>query len=164
LTLISNRGIKDNSLFGSLDNLIFNIYFKEKAMTKGIFRIALMAALMSAFAASIVYAADANAPVENKPIPIVSKMNGTVSAVKDANGVVLAVKLTTADKVSHNLLLDDESMDLARKMDGKEVTVHIMKKENGELKVVSFKTAEKAAQKQSPKPAPKPKANPGSKK
>jgi hypothetical protein len=131
-------------------------------MSKGIFRIVLVLALMGMFAVSTILAADANAPAEKKPAPVptVMPMKGTVSAVKDANGVVTAVKLTTEDKVAHNLLLDDESKDLARKMDGKETTVHVMKKENGELKVVSFKTAEKAAPKQAPKAPAKPKAKP----
>lgn len=120
-------------------------------MTNGIFRVMLVAAVMSIFAASMVLAAEAGAPAAPKPAPAPAPMTvkGTVSVVKDANDVITAVKLTE-DKVVHNVVLDKEGLELA-KVAGKEVEAQIIKK-GADVKVVSFKVVEKAAEKPAEKP------------
>jgi hypothetical protein len=125
-------------------------------MTNGIFRVMLVAAAMSIFAASMVFAADANAPAAPKPAPAPAPVTvkGVVSVVKDANGVITAVKLTEGKVVHGNVVLDKEGMELA-KADGKEVEAQIVK-QGVDIKVVSFKVLEKAAEKPAEKPVEKP--------
>jgi hypothetical protein len=128
-------------------------------MTNGIFRVMLVAAAISIFAASMVLAADANAPAAPKPAPAPTPapapapmtMKGTVSVVKDANDVITAVKLTTEDKVVHNVVLDKEGKELGSKMAGKEVEAQVVK-QGADVKVVSYKLVEKAAEKPAEKP------------
>jgi hypothetical protein len=131
-------------------------------MTKEMFRAALVVAIMGAFAASVAFSADANAPAEPKPKPTPKPMpmviKGMVSVVKDANGVVTAVKLTAemeGKKMEHNVVLDKEGMELANKMDGKEVEAKVLKK-GADYKVLTFKPVEKAEEKPPEKPAEKP--------
>ncbi len=121
-------------------------------MTNGIFRVMLVAAVMSIFAASMVFAAEAGAPAEPKPAPAPAPMmvKGTVSVVKDAGGMITAVKLTTEDKVVHNVVLDKEGMELA-KADGKEVEAEIIK-QGADVKVVSFKVVEKVVEEPAEEP------------
>jgi hypothetical protein len=137
-------------------------------MTNGIFRVMLVAAAISIFAASMVLAADANAPAAPKPVPapapapkpapapapapapVPVAMKGTVSVTKDANDVVTAVKLTTENKVVHNVVLDKEGKELG-KLAGKEVEAQVIK-QGVNIKVVSFKPVEKAAEKPAEKP------------
>jgi hypothetical protein len=130
-------------------------------MTKEMFRAALVVAIMGVFAASVAFSADANTPAEPKPVPKPKPMpmviKGMVSVVKDANGVVTAVKLTTemeGKKMEHNVVLDKEGMELA-KMDGKEVEAKVLKK-GADYKVLTFKPVEKAEEKPAEKPAEKP--------
>jgi len=119
----------------------------------------LVAAAISIFAASMVLAADANAPAAPKPAPAPTPapapapmtMKGTVSVVKDANDVITAVKLTTEDKVVHNVVLDKEGKELGSKMAGKEVEAQVVK-QGADVKVVSYKLVEKAAEKPAEKP------------
>jgi hypothetical protein len=80
------------------------------------FRVALAAAVVSLFAASIVFGEEA--PAEK---PATVTVVGTVSVVKDANGVITAVKLTAKD-MAYNVVLDKEGLKLAD-FDGKEVKV-----------------------------------------
>lgn len=123
-------------------------------MSKGILRVVLVAVAMGVFAVSAVMAADVNAPAAPKPLPKPApapvELKGIVSAVKDANGVVTAVKLTTVDKVVHNVVLDKEGMELG-KLAGKEVDAQIIKK-GPDVKVLFFKVVEKAAEKPVEKP------------
>ena len=106
---------------------------------------------MCVFAGSVVFGAEANAPAEKPAPPMPKTVNGVVNAVKDANGVVTAVKLTVAeDKTVFNVVLDKEGMDLA-KADGKMVEAQVIKK-GADLKVLSFKVVEKAAEKPAEKP------------
>jgi len=122
-------------------------------MVNGIFRVMLAAVAVSVLAASVGFAADANAPAEK---PALITVKGVVSVVKDANGVVTAVKLTTADKVVSNVIMDKVAMDMA-KADGKEVEAQAMK-HGADLMVVSFKVVEKAPEHpEHPKSEEKPK-------
>jgi hypothetical protein len=107
----------------------------------------LVAVAVSVFAASAVFAAEANAPAGPKPAPAPITVKGTVSVVKDANGLVTAVKLTTEDKVVHNVVLDKEGLKLGNEADGKEVEAQAINKKGTNLKVLSFKVVEKAAEK-----------------
>jgi hypothetical protein len=126
-------------------------------MSNGIFRVMLVAAAMSIFAASMVFAADANAPAAPKPAPAPAPapapltVKGTVSVVKDANDVITAVKLTTEGKVVYNVVLDKEGKELGSKMAGKEVEAQVVK-QGADVKVVSYKPVEKAAEKPAEKP------------
>jgi hypothetical protein len=125
-------------------------------MTKGIFRVMLVVAAISIFAASIALAAEANAPAAPKPVPAPAPapapvtVKGVVSVVKDANGVITAVKLTEGKVVHGNVVLDKEGMALG-KLAGKEVEAQIVK-QGADIKVVSFKVIEKAAEKPAEKP------------
>jgi maltose-binding protein MalE len=114
------------------------------------FRVMIVAVAVSFLAATVVFAAEANAPAEKpaeKPAPMTVK--GTVSVVKDANGVVTAVKLTVAEeKVVYNVTLDKEGMELA-KMDGKEVEAQVIKK-GADVNVISFKPVEKPKAEEKP--------------
>jgi hypothetical protein len=132
------------------------------------FRAALVIAIVGAFAASAAFGADANAPAEPKPAPKAKPMpmtiKGMVSVVKDVNGVVTAVKLTSemkGKKMEHNLVLDKEGMELAR-WDGKEVEAKVMRS-GPDYKVLSFKEVEKAEGKPEEKPKEKPVEQPKAK-
>ncbi|MGA2172115.1 MAG: hypothetical protein ABSG82_03755 [Sedimentisphaerales bacterium] len=125
-------------------------------MTNGMFRVVLVAVAISAFAASAVFGAEANAPASPKPAPVPLPapitVTGTVSVVKDANGIITAVKLTAAaEKVVHNVMLDKEGLKLGNEAAGKEVEVQAIKR-GVSLKVLSFKVVEKAAEKPAEKP------------
>jgi hypothetical protein len=103
------------------------------------FRLALVIGVMGLFAASIVLAAEA--PAEK---PATVTVVGTVSAVKDANGLPLSVKLTTKDTV-YSVVLNKEGLKLAD-FDGKEAEVQgevTMKGTESWIKVTSSKEAVK---------------------
>lgn len=104
-------------------------------MTNGILRVMLVAAAIGVFAVPVVLGEDA--PAEK---PATMTVVGTVSVVKDAEGIVTAVKLTTEDGVAHNVVLDDKGMELA-KMDGVKIEAQVIKVDAG-VKVVSYKEVE----------------------
>ncbi len=89
------------------------------------------------------FAADANAPA---PEQKTTKVQGTVSAVKDANSVVTAITLKTKEGTVYSVELDKKGLELAA-MAGKEVEVNgVASKKDGKdcIKVLSAKLVEKA--------------------
>jgi hypothetical protein len=111
-------------------------------MTNLIFRIILTSVAVSLVAASVGIADDANAIAE-KPRNVTIK--GVVSVIKNDKGAIMAVNLTTEDKVANNVALDKIGMDLA-KADGKNVEAQAIKLRT-DLIVISFKVIEKATEK-----------------
>jgi hypothetical protein len=63
-------------------------------------------------------AADANKP--EPPKPVIVKVQGTVSVVKDANEIKSA-KVTTKEKVVYQVVLNTKGLELAKNLNGKEV-------------------------------------------
>jgi hypothetical protein len=103
------------------------------------FRLALVVGIIGLVAVPAVLAADT--PSEK---PEIVTMVGAVTAVKDANGLPLSVKLTTKDVV-YNVVLNKEGLKLAD-FDGKEAEVKgiVTTKDNENwLTVLSSKEAEK---------------------
>src|SRR3989304_3667772 len=92
-------------------------------MSNGMFRVSLVAVVVSLFASSLVLAGDEKAP---ETVTVV----GTVSVVKDANGVITAVKLM-AKEAMYNVELDKEGLKLAD-FDGKEAEVQGTVSKKGE--------------------------------
>jgi DNA/RNA endonuclease YhcR with UshA esterase domain len=114
-------------------------------MSNGIFRVALVAAVLSLITASAVLAADA--PAEPKKVTVMGK----VTVIKDDAGVVTAVMVTAKD-AAYSVTMDDNGKKLAE-MAGKEVEVTGTVTEKDGMKwitVESFKEVVKPA----PAPAP----------
>jgi hypothetical protein len=102
-------------------------------------RLALVVGIIGLVAVPAVLAADT--PAEK---PETVTLVGTVTAVKDANGMPLSVKLAAKDVV-YNVVLDKEGLKLAD-FDGKEAEVKgivAMKDNESWLTVLSSKEAEK---------------------
>ncbi len=102
-------------------------------------RLALVIGIIGLVAASTVLATDTPAEKPEKVTLV-----GTVTAVKDANGLPLSVKLTANDVV-YNVVLNKEGLKLAD-FDGKEAEVEgivITKDNENWLTVLSSKQAEK---------------------
>jgi hypothetical protein len=111
-------------------------------MSNGIFRVLLVAVALSAFAASAVFGEEPNAPAEPKPPTVI--VVGTVSVVKDANDVIIAVMLTTESEEVYDVVLDKVGLELG-KMDGKNVEVQGVVTRKGDeswIKVLSYKEVE----------------------
>jgi hypothetical protein len=104
-----------------------------------LFRLALVIGVVGLFAASTVLAAEV--PAEK---PATVTVVGTVSVVKDANGMPLSVKLAAKD-IMYNVVLNKEGLKLAD-FDGKQAEVNglvTMKDKESWLTVLSSKEAEK---------------------
>jgi uncharacterized protein YggE len=109
-------------------------------MSNGIFRVVLVAAVLSLITASAVLSADA--PAEPKKVTVV----GTVTVTKDDAGVVTSVTVTTKD-AAYSVTLDENGKKLAE-LAGKEVEVTGVVTEKDGVKsitVESFKEVEKPA-------------------
>jgi hypothetical protein len=103
------------------------------------FRLALVIGIIGLVAVPAVLAAES--PAEK---PSMITVVGTVTAVKDANGLPLSVKLAAKDVV-YSVVLDKEGLKLAD-FDGKEAEVTgivTMKDSESWLTVLSSKEAEK---------------------
>jgi hypothetical protein len=104
-------------------------------------KLVVLAAIVAAFLAPSVMAAEKADP--NSAAGAVT-LKGVVTAVEDANGVVLGVKLTTADNVIYMVELNNIGKKLGKEMNGKEVEVTGVVSEKN-IKVSSFKAVVKNA-------------------
>jgi competence protein ComGC len=72
-------------------------------------------------------------------------LQGVVSVVRDADGVITSVKLTTDDGTSYNVELDDKGLEMAEQAEDQKVEAQgIVTEEEGQkwLVVQSFKILE----------------------
>jgi hypothetical protein len=115
----------------------------------------------AAFLAVNVFAAGAEAPAKPKKpeaaprLPVIVRLEGTVSVTKDPNDVVTSIKLTTASKAVYNVTLDKKGKELSG-LNSKEVEVRcvITKKDDQKwIKVNEFRLVEK--KKETPLAKPK---------
>ena len=120
---------------------------------KDLVRLAILLIAGTALLNSVCFAAEETPGVEQ---PKTTKVQGVVNVTKDANDVITAVTVVTADKVVYHVVLNVKGRELGKEMAGKEVEVEgIVTKEGVQnwIKVQSYKAVEKAP---GPAPAPKP--------
>ena len=82
---------------------------------------------------------------EEAPGADVVKLQGVVSASRDANDVITSVRLTTADDVTYEVVLDAKGMELGEQMEGEEVEAEgTVSEKDGQkwLTVSAFKRVE----------------------
>jgi len=119
-------------------------------MSQGIFRVMLAAAAVSMLVVTAVFGADANKPAAPNPEPNTAeeRVRGIVRVVKDANGMIMGVKLISemeGKKTEYNVVPDRAGREFA-KMDGKEVIAKVIKK-GDKVKILSYWLPRKPAEK-----------------
>ena len=100
-------------------------------------------------AANVVAGAEAPAkpkkPEAAPRLPVIVRLEGTVSVTKDSNDVVTSIELTTARKTVYHVTLDKKGKELSDS-NGKEVVVQcvVTEKDNQKwIKVIEFRLVEK---------------------
>ena len=98
-------------------------FFQEKKMltAKKMVKMLGLALAATVLFALVAQAADANQP--EQPKPVIVRIQGTVGVVKDADGKVTSVTVTTKENEVYQVVLNEKGLELANKLDGKEAKV-----------------------------------------